>query len=127
MVVVDVLGGWYDSQRRHSALGCRFPNALERELCEIGCSAPEPPIMSEKSGGQKCPAFVNAWVSTHAVQLQGAGWLAASSFWGAPCSPFGETRSYFRQTTAVSKLQKSGISRTASAHSASAKGPPKRR
>ena len=66
MAVFDFIEGWYNPQRRHSALDYRSPNTFERERTdgEPGGSGPGPPLMNELKGRQEGPVHLSAQVST---------------------------------------------------------------
>jgi hypothetical protein len=65
-VVFAWIEGWYNSLRRHSALGYLSPNALERRHVdrERGSFAPTPPFMTERRGDQAGPGFESGELST---------------------------------------------------------------
>jgi putative transposase len=66
-VVFEWIEGWYNSQRRHSALGYLSPNDFERRRAEdgkSGGSAPAPPGVIERRGDQEGPGLESGKPST---------------------------------------------------------------
>jgi len=66
-VVFEWIEGWYNSQRRHSALGYLSPNDFERRRAEdgkSGGSAPAPPGLIERRGDQEGPGLESGKSST---------------------------------------------------------------
>ena len=53
--VADYIETFYNVTRRHSSLDYQSPMEFELKNAEHGGSAPVPPIMNEKRGGQESP------------------------------------------------------------------------
>jgi putative transposase len=64
LVVFEWIEGWYNPHRRHSSVGYLSPIEFERRQ-ELGGSAPEPPLISERRGGdQEGPGLESRTLST---------------------------------------------------------------
>jgi putative transposase len=67
LAVFEFIEGWYNPQRRHSAIGYLSPNEFERRRAEdgkSGGSAPAPPGMIERRGDQEGPGIESGKPST---------------------------------------------------------------
>jgi putative transposase len=66
LAVFEFIEGWYNTHRRHSALGYLSPNAFEqsRRHGESGGSAPAPRDINELQRGPEGPALESAHLST---------------------------------------------------------------
>jgi len=67
MAVFEWIEGWYNSHRRHSSIGYLSPIDFERRQAatgELGGSAPEPPMLWERRGGQEGPGLQSRELST---------------------------------------------------------------
>jgi putative transposase len=66
LAVFEFIEGWYNTHRRHSALGYLSPNEFERNRRheESGGSAPAPQDINEHQREPEGPAFESAHLST---------------------------------------------------------------
>jgi putative transposase len=67
MEVFEWIEGWYNPQRRHSAIGYLSPMEFERRHARsggLGGSAPEPPFMNLRRGDQEGPGLESEKLST---------------------------------------------------------------